>query len=214
VVGGYLSGFGINVDFAPLADTASATTTDPARYFGTDSATVADMTRKSVAGLQGEGVSATLKYFPGSGNTTLNAAGFPSNAESLEEMQANEFPAYSAGIESGADFVMVGNIATPTVSGNQLPASLNPTMIDGTLRGTLGYSGIVISEPMNSATMAASYAPGESAVLFIQAGGDMILMPSDYATAYSAVLAAVQNGTISQERLDQSVSRILHVKLS
>lgn len=210
-IGGYLKSLGFNVDFAPLADTNS---TGNPRYYGSDAATVADMVQKTVSGLQGQGISATLKYFPGSGDTTTGSTGLPSNNETLEQMQANEFVTYAAGIASGADFVMVGNITVPSVTGNQLPASLSPTIVNDTLRGTLGYDGIVISDAMNTAAFTANYDAGEAAVLFIQAGGDMILEPADLATAYKAVLAAVNDGTISQDRLDQSITRILKVKLA
>lgn len=212
-IGGYLSNLGFNVTFSPVADTSTSEGTEALQSFGSDPSTVSSMVQRYVSGLQGRGVSATLKFFPGAGSTSeADANGIVSNNETLDEFMANEGAVYSAASE--ADFIMVGNMSAPSISGNSLPCTLSPVVIGTVLRDQLGYDGIIISAPMNSTAITANYTSAEASVAFIQAGGDMILEPADFAASYSAVLAAVQDGTISQERLDQSVSRIMKVKLA
>lgn len=214
-IGTYLSSYGINVDFAPVADVL----TDPEnktigdRSFGTDPATVGQMAAQAAAGLQETGVSACLKHFPGLGATTVDTHDKLAESErTLEEMQAAEFLGFQPGIESGVDFVMVGHLSVPDVTGDSTPSSLSGVMITDILRGTLGYEGIVITDALDMGAVTEGYSSAEAAVKAISAGADMLLMPEDFEEAYQGVLEAVQDGTISEERIDQSIERIYNVK--
>ena len=130
----------------------------------------------------------------------------------LDDLNATDFPVYQAGIEAGAEFVMVGHISMPNVVGDNTPASLSSKVISELLRGQLGYNGIVVTDAMDMTAITDYYTADQAAVAAINAGADMILMPEDFETAYTGVLDAVNNGTISQDRIDESLRRIYRVK--
>ena len=108
---------------------------------------------------------------------------------------------------------MVGHISLPEVTGDDLPASLSKTIITELLRGELEFDGVVVTDAMNMGAVAEHYSSAEAAVMAVQAGADMILMPADFEAAYNGILQAVQEGQITEERLDRSVERILDLKL-
>ena len=110
--------------------------------------------------------------------------------------------------------MMVGHISLPEVTGDDVPASLSPFVIGNLLRAKLGYEGIVLTDALNMGAVTDQYTSAQAAVKAILAGNDMILMPLDFKSAYAGILTAIQDGTISQERLDESLARILRVKLS
>ena len=114
--------------------------------------------------------------------------------------------------EAGAPFVMVGHIKTPAASGDDLPATLSPTAIDGWLRGELGFAGVVVSDSFAMGAIADYYDQTDAAVRFLQAGGDLILMTPTPEETYQGILAAVGDGTLTESRIDESVLRILAAK--
>lgn len=210
----YLSSLGFNLDFAPVADLN--TVSDSAvgdRSYGSDAAAVSSMVSSMVQGLEENGVSACLKHFPGIGSTAENPRkGLTATDRTAEEFRAEEFAVFQAGIEAGADFVMVSHIAAPALTGDNTPSSMSEKVITEILRGELGFQGIIISDEMNSKAITEYYAADEAAIKALKAGCDMILMPEDFEKAYQGVLEAVQNGTISEERINDSLRRIYRVK--
>lgn len=213
-IGNYLSECGFNVDFAPVADVISeGNTTIGDRSFGTDPNVVGSLVAAEVTGLQSTGVSACLKHFPGMGDTTEDTHdGKAVSQKTLDDMRANDFPAFQAGIDAGTDFVMVGHMALPNVIGDETPCSLSDKIINDILRNELGYDGIVITDALDMSAITESYTSEQAAVMAIQAGADMLLMPEDFQAAYDGVLKAVQDGTISEERINESLKRIYRVK--
>lgn len=213
-IGNYLSECGFNVDFAPVADVISeGNTTIEDRSFGTDPNVVGSLVAAEVTGLQSTGVSACLKHFPGMGDTTEDTHdGKAVSQKTLDDMRANDFPAFQAGIDAGTDFVMVGHMALPNVIGDETPCSLSDKIINDILRNELGYDGIVITDALDMSAITESYTSEQAAVMAIQAGADMLLMPEDFQAAYDGVLKAVQDGTISEERINESLKRIYRVK--
>lgn len=213
-IGSYLKELGFNVDFAPVADVAAGD--DSAlgdRAFGSDPQLVKDMVSNMVGGIEGTGVSACLKHFPGLGSTTEDThEGRVEITKSLEEMQASDFAPFQAGIEAGVDFVMVSHATAPALDDNNVPSSLSRKVITDTLRGELGFQGVIITDALNMTAITDYYTPEEAAVMAIEAGADMLLMPEDFEKAYAAVLAAVQEGKITEERIDESLERIYRVK--
>ena len=216
-IGTYLSSYGFNVDFAPIADvlTNPDNTVIGDRAFSDDPQTAADMVAGAVEGLQSAGVSACLKHFPGHGDTAGDShTGAAETDRTKEEMAAAEFLPFQSGIEAGADMVMVGHISAPNLTGGEkVPASLSEENITGILRSELGYDGIIITDAMNMAAVTDYYEADVAAIMALKAGADMILMPEDFQQAYEGVLQAVQDGTVSQERVDDSLKRIYRVKL-
>lgn len=215
-IGAYLNQYGFNLDFAPDADVL----TNPdnqvigTRSFGTDPYVVSEMTQSVVKGLEDNQVYACLKHFPGHGATSGDThAGYAYTDKTLDELMQSELVPFSNGIQNGVHFIMVSHIAAPQVTGDNLPASLSPYMIQNVLREQMGYDGIVITDAMNMGAISDSYGSADAAVRAVNAGADIVLMPKDFVSAYQGVLNAVENGTISTDRIDESVRRILRLKM-
>lgn len=212
-IGSYLNEIGFNVDFAPVADVAGEGSALGDRSFGSDPQAVSEMVTSAVSGIEGTGVSACLKHFPGLGSTTEDTHdGRVEITKSLEEMRASDFVPFSAGIEAGADFVMVSHATAPALDEDNVPSSLSKKVITDILRGELGFEGVVITDALDMMAITEYYTTEEAAVMALEAGADMLLMPDDFEKAYNAVLAAVQDGTISEERINESLDRIYRVK--
>lgn len=216
-IGTYLAELGFNVDFAPVADvlTNDDNTAIGNRSFGSDAQTVASMVTSELEGLSAAGVYGTVKHFPGHGGTTGDSHdGAVTTERTLEELMAEELVPFQSAVNTGVSFVMVGHISAPNVTGDNTPSSLSKMMITDVLRTQMGYDGVVITDAMNMKAITDHYNSDQAAVLAVTAGADMILMPADYESAYQGLLAAVQDGTITEERIDESVNRIVRVKLS
>lgn len=213
-IGGYLGEYGINLDFAPVADVAEAGHAALGdRSFGADAAQDAQMVKAAVSGIQGAGVSACIKHFPGLGSATADThEGAAVSERTLEELRESDLLPFQAGIEAGVDMVMVGHIALPAVTGDNTPASLSEAVITGLLRKELSYNGIVITDALRMKAVSEQYTSAEAAVMTLQAGADMILMPENFEEAYEGVLAAVNDGTLTEARITESLERIYRVK--
>jgi len=130
--------------------------------------------------------------------------------KSKEEMESCEWLPYEGlGAEN---CVMVGHIAAPEITGTLTPASMSPEIVNDILRQQLGFDGVVITDSLAMGAVTDSYTPGEAAVNAIEAGCDVLLCPYDLQQAFEAVVDAVSSGTISEERIDESVYRILLLK--
>ena len=195
-IGSYLAALGFNVDFAPVADVL----TNPdnqvigQRSFGSDAQTVAGMVTSELQGLSAAGVYGMVKHFPGHGGTSGDSHdGAVSTDKTLEELMAEELVPFQSAIDGGVNFVMVGHISAPNVTGDNAPATLSKVLITDVLRGQMGYNGIVITDAMNMEAITGFYNSDKAAVLAVTAGADMILMPADYNTAYTGILNAVND---------------------
>lgn len=216
-IGTYLSQMGFNVDFAPVADvlTNPENTVVAKRSFGSDGAVAAQFVIKEMEGLHSQGVNAVLKHFPGHGGTAADThAGYAYTESTLEQLMAEDLVPFKEGIDAGAGFVMAAHIAAPQVTGDETPASLSGTLLTDVLRGKLGFKGIIITDALNMGAVTEKYSSSQAAVAALKAGADMLLMPENFGEASQGVLDAVHSGTISTERLDESVRRILRVKLA
>lgn len=213
-IGAYLADYGFTVDFAPVADvyTNPANTVIGSRAFSADANTAAAMAGACARGLASQGVLPVYKHFPGHGDTAEDSHnGLAVTYKTHDELAACEWIPYSANDLTGCA-VMVGHIAAPNVTGDLTPASLSGTMITGYLRGELGFTGLVITDSMAMHGVTDAYSSGDAAIAAIEAGVDIILMPEVLSEAFDAVAAAVENGTISEARLNESVYRVLQYK--
>ncbi len=213
-IGADIGALGFNVDFAPVADVDISPYNELGdRIFSDDPNVVANMVANVVRGLNSSGVAATLKHFPGlgaeSGNTHTDSAIVIDR--SLEQLRNEEFVPFRRGIQAGADFVMVGHQQV-TAFGDELPADLSYTAVTEMLRGELGFDGIAITDSQVMNTISNVYYSGTAAVMSVKAGIDMILTPGDLDDAVNGVYNAVLSGEISEERINESVTRILTVK--
>lgn len=213
-IASYLSNLGFNLDFAPVADVVTVEgSVVEGRSFGSNAGEVGAMAAAAVEGLQGGGVSACLKHFPGIGSSTEDTHdAMVVSEQTLEDFEEGEFLSFQAGIDAGADMVMVSHLSVPAVIGDNTPSSLSDKMISEILRGQLGYEGIVITDALNMGAVTEYYSSGEAAVKALQAGADMLLMPENFEEAYEGLLQAVNDGTITEERIDESLRRIYRVK--
>ncbi len=213
-IGEVLSTLGINVNFAPVAD-VNTNPNNPvigSRAYSSDAELVVGRVSAFVSALQETGVSGAAKHFPGHGDTTTDShTGNAVVSHDLSRLEEVEFLPFQAAIEADVAMILVGHIQLPNVTGDDLPATLNPQVID-LLRTNLGYNGIAITDAMNMGAITQNYGAGQSAVMAVEAGIDIVLMPADLEEAYIALLEAVESERITQENLDDSVTRILQLK--
>jgi len=214
-IGSYLREYGLNVDFAPVADV----NTNPNnivignRAFGSDPTLVANMVSAQIQGFHSQGIMTCAKHFPGHGDTSADThTGYVAVSKDWNQMLGCEIKPFKNAINSGTDFVMVAHIVADNVSHDGLPASLSPVIVTDKLKNELGFGGIVITDAMEMGAIHQNYTDADSAVLAVKAGIDIILMPYDFESAYNSVVNAVRSGEISRERIDDSVRRILTVK--
>lgn len=214
-IGTSLSELGFNLNLAPVADVNISPENElGSRIFSSDAQVVSEMSANFVRGVEDKGISATLKHFPGLGAGTGNTHhGSVVIDRSYSDLLGTEFVAFSGGIQAGADFVMIGHQIT-TASEDYLPGDLSPTVVTQWLKTDLGFDGIVITDSHSMGAITENYTPGEAAVLSIKAGVDIILMPYDLKNAVSGVQAAISSGEITEERINESVSKILAKKFS
>lgn len=216
-IGGYLKKYGFHIDFAPVADV----NTNPEnivigkRAFSDHPDKAAPMVAKYLEGLASAGITGCLKHFPGHGDTKDDShTGYVQTDKNWDELLRCELIPFQAGIKAGARLIMTAHIAAPRITGSDVPATLSPLMLQDKLRGELGYDGIIVSDALGMGAISKHYSSAESAVLCLKAGGDILLMPEKLPEAFEAVLKAVENGEISEGRIDESVRRILGLKAS
>lgn len=209
-----LASYGINVDLAPVADLANVEkSVMAARAYGNDAAAVSSYVIDMMNGLQEQGVTACIKHFPcGGGIAADTHDGLAVSDRSAEELRSQELTVYQSSMDSGAQMIMVGHMAVPALTGDNTPASLSAVVVTDLLRGEMGYRGVVITDAMDMKAISEYYSSGQAAVLALKAGCDMILTPENFREAYEAVLSAVQDGTIAEERINDALRRIYRIK--
>ena len=213
-IGGSLHAIGFNMDFAPVADVSSGSASViGSRSFGSDAQLCASMVSVMTGSLIAEEIVPCLKHFPGYGSAiTDDHYGTSILTKTLDELEACDFLPFASGIEAGAPFVMVSHLSVPEVVGDETPSDLSSKIVSEILRNKLGFTGVIITDSHQMASITDHYTSGEAAVKALQAGVDMILMPQDLQAAFDGVKAALSDGTLTQERIDESVLRILQVK--
>jgi len=217
IIGNYLNNLGFNVDFAPVADviTHPENTVIGDRSFGTDADIVTEYAMAYSDGLHANRILSTLKHFPGHGATKADShEGYAYSDKTYEELLQAELLPFAAAKDHGVDMIMVAHISLPNVIGDATPCSLSHRMITEVLRNDLQYEGLIITDALNMGAISKNFTPGEAAVKAIEAGVDLLLMPTDLDAAYSALCQAVTDGKLSEDRIDESVRRILKVKLN
>ena len=215
-IGTYLSDLGFNMDAAPDTDVLTNPENQVVKYrsFGSDPELVARMAAAELKGLNDQGIIGMYKHFPGHGGTTADShEGYAYVDDTQEELKSGAFIPFQDGIDNGIQVIMVSHISCPNVTGDNTPATLSEMMITDILRGEMGFDGMVITDALNMGAITAQYSSSEAAVAALNAGADMLLMPEDFQSAYKGVLSAVESGTVSEERIDESVRRILEVKV-
>ncbi len=207
---------GVHQNYAPTID-INNNPNNPVintRSFGDDVKLVNEMGAAFVRGTQEGGMIATVKHFPGHGDTDVDThLGLTTLPFDESRLNTIELAPFRAAFEAGAVSVMVGHIAVPkldTAIGR--PATVSPAITTKLLQDAMRFSGLVVTDAMNMRGVSSKFEPGESAVLSLSAGTDLILMPVDADVAIDAIIAAVRRGELSQERIERSVRKILKIK--
>jgi len=213
VVGAEARALGVHVNFAPVAD-VNNNPRNPViniRSFGEDPAQAGAMVAGWVRGLQDAGMLATLKHFPGHGDTDVDShLGLPVIPHPRERLEAVELPPFKAGIAAGAAGVMVAHIEMPEIDPEKQPATFSNKVISTLLRP--GFDGLIYSDAMKMDAITRMASPGDAAVRAVKAGIDVILDSPDSAAAAAAVVAAVNAGDIPRAQVEASARRILEAK--
>ena len=214
-IGTYLKHYGFDIDFAPVADvnTNPENVVIGPRAFSDDPAVAAPMVVNYLQGLKDAGITGCIKHFPGHGDTKADTHyGYASTQKTWEEMLDCEMVTFKAGIKWGCQLIMTAHIGAPKVTGSDVPSTMSPIILQDKLRGELGYQNIIITDAMEMGAITQQYTNAEAAVGSLKAGVDIVLGPRYFTEAFDAVMAAVNNGTLTEERINQSVRRILKLK--
>ena len=215
-IGRYLHRYGFDVDFAPVADV----NTNPEniiigpRAFSDDPETAGKMVQIYLKALQKQGVTGCLKHFPGHGDTQADThLGYAVSHKSREELLSCEMIPFKAGIEAGARIIMSAHVSLPRVTDSDVPSTLSPEVLQGILRGDLGYDGVIVTDALEMGAITNAYPVNEACILAIEAGADVLLCVRDYRSAVDAIVAAVESGRLSESRLDESLMRIYKLRV-
>jgi len=210
----FLRQYGINVNFAPVADVVTSKNAMMyRRAFGGDAQATAEYVRTAVTASESEGVGTCLKHFPGYGNTSGDTHnGLVSLDTTVDELRASDLIPFEAGIEAGSGAVMITHTVMTAIDPDN-PASLSPAVI-ALLRNEMGFDGVIVSDGMDMGAIIDYSDENDVCVTAFLAGIDLMCTPVDGRKAYSALLDAVNDGTISASRLDEAVMRILRWKMS
>ena len=213
-IGDYLSSYGFKLDFAPVADI----NTNPnnivigKRAFGSDPALVSSMVSSFLDGLHNKGIMGCIKHFPGHGDTTADThEDYVSVTKTWEQLEEAELIPFIDNFDN-TDMIMIAHLTLPKITSDGLPATLSKELVTGKLRNELGYDGLIITDALAMGAIAKNYSSSEAAILAFDAGIDILLMPFDYEEAFNGIVDAVKSGRITEDRLNESVLRILNIK--
>jgi beta-N-acetylhexosaminidase len=213
VGGAELAAVGINVDFAPVADTLrpQGNAVIGSRSYGSDPEAVSAQVGAAVKGLRSAGVSSALKHFPGHGHTAADSHDvLPVVAQTRAALDREDLAPFGAGIAAGASMVMSGHLDVTAVDPG-IPATFSRKIMTDLLRGKLKFTGVAVTDAMNMAP-AKRWPAGEAAVRALNAGNDLLLMPPDITAARDGLLTALKDGSLPRARLTEAVTRVLTLR--
>ncbi|MDR0987231.1 MAG: glycoside hydrolase family 3 protein [Ruminococcus sp.] len=206
-----LNKVGFNTDFAPVADVGQDSEAIGNRAFSTDPEIASEKVTNVVKALASRNIISSLKHFPGHGSALADThEGMSITEKSREGFETVDFLPFEAGIKAGADMIMTAHITAPSLDPESVPATFSKPILTDILRGQLGFEGVIITDALGMGAVAEMGAEG--CIKAIEAGVDILLMPVDYTAAKDAIIEAVNSGRISEERINESVLRILKMK--
>ncbi|WP_399013914.1 glycoside hydrolase family 3 protein [Streptomyces sp. FIT100] len=215
IAGAELAAMGIVQNYAPVAD-VNVNPANPVigvRSFGADPQSVAGLVAAQVRGYQSAGVAATSKHFPGHGDTKDDSHyALPTIHHTREQWGELDAPPFQAAIAAGIDSIMTAHIVVPALDPSEDPATLSRPILTGILREQLGYDGVVVTDSLGMAGVRQKYGDERVPVLALKAGCDQLLNPPSLPLAWNAVLDAVKTGELTEQRLEESILRILLLK--
>ena len=214
-IGTYLKEYGFDIDLAPVADvnTNPQNVVIGPRAFSSDPKVASKMVESYLKGLRKAGILGCLKHFPGHGDTQADTHfGYAVSHKTWEELAQCEMLPFRAGIRAGVPLVMTAHVSVPEVTGSEVPSTLSAEVLQEKLRGELGFQGVIITDAMEMGAIVREYPVAEACIKALQAGVDILLCVGDYPKVFDAVLSAVERGELSEERIDQSVRRVLRLR--
>jgi beta-N-acetylhexosaminidase len=206
---------GVHIGFAPVLDVNNnpANPVIGVRSFSEDPQLVARLGTAVIRGMQENGMVATAKHFPGHGDTEVNShLGLPVVPVSRERLERVELFPFGAAIRAGVGMVMTAHMALPGITGDSTPATLSPVVMRDLLRRDLGFRGILSTDAMDMRGVLATMGIAEASKRAVEAGNDILLMPTDIPATIDAVVAGVRQGRFTEARVDSSVRRLLELK--
>lgn len=205
---------GISLNLAPVADvTLKNNSVIAERSYGSSVSNVLSLVKSEVKGMLDQGIDCCLKYFPSQGDVSGDTKTMKVTSQrTKEELMGTECEIYEEMIEEGIPMIMVSHVSMPKVNGDGKPSSLSSVMVTDILRGELGFEGVIITDYMNKTAITRYFKHADASVMAVQAGVDMIAVPGDFKKSYNGLLEAVKSGEITEERIDESLVRILKMK--
>lgn len=212
-IAGYLNPLGIRMSFAPAADVYAAGAQNEARFFGKDAQTVSDLSLAMAQGMRENGVIPCFKHFPGQGgaNGDLNN-GKVTNRRTRFQLEQTDLSPFANAIAKDAEMIMVSHMTAPELDG-KTPCSLSPAVIGELLRSRMGFQGVVVTDSLRMKAITKYYDSDEAAVMALKAGADLLLLPNNFQKAAEGVLQAIDRGELSIARINESVERIVMLKI-
>ena len=213
-VGTGLHSVGITVDFAPVADlSVTAGGIGANATYGDDAAAITPYVTAMADGLLQSGVTPVYRYFPSLAACSQNPLyGRAVCDRSIEDFRSNEFQVWLSAVNAGASMIQMSNVIYPSIDSDSLPSSLSDKTVTGVLRDELKYDGVILSGPLSDAAITSYYTASDAAVMALKAGCDMIYSSPDPRAAVQGILDAVAEGVISEQRIDDALTRIYRVR--
>jgi beta-N-acetylhexosaminidase len=215
ITGEELRAMGINQNFAPVAD-VNVNPENPVigvRSFSSNPDLASSLTEAQVRGYQREDVASTSKHFPGHGDTNVDShTGLPVIDHTVDELERIDLPPFEAAIGARVESIMTAHIVVPALDDSGRPATLSQPILTDLLRRQMNFDGVVVTDALDMQGVREMFGDDRVPVEAIKAGADLMLMPPEFDVAYRAVLDAVRSGEISEDRIDQSVYRLLRLK--
>jgi beta-N-acetylhexosaminidase len=216
VIGTELASVGINQNYAPVAD-VNINPANPVigvRSIGEDPDLVSELVAAQVDGYHDGGVSSAAKHFPGHGDTAVDSHfGLPEVTHTRTQLEQIDLPPFRAAIEHDVDTIMTAHVVVRSIDPSGAPATMSEPILTGLLREELGFDGLVVTDALDMGGATSTYPPDVAPVQAFKAGADQLVLAPQMDVAYGAVLDAVRSGEISETRLDESVYRILRLKM-
>lgn len=212
--GNRLRSFGLDLNLAPVTDVVLANGSAVAkRAFEGDVEDVISMSKNEMKGMLDASIHCAVKYFPSYGDSKSDGStGKVSTKRTKEDLEATEYNVYKQLIAEGAEMIMVSTISMPEITEDDTPACFSDKIVTDILRKDLGYEGIVLTDYVSKASISKTYKQEAVGVQAILAGCDMIVSPMKFKQEYQGVLNAIEEGTITEERIEESIYRIYRVK--
>lgn len=216
VIGTYLQQLGINMNLAPVADLSLVkNSVVSGRSFGEDPEVVSEYVKNMITGMMEQGITPCIKHFPGLGSVKTDTdKGRAVSERTEEEFRAGEFAVYQKLIDAQVPAIMISNVSAPALTGDNIPCTLSAQVVTDILRKEMEFRGLIITDALNEKAVSEYYSSEEAAVMALKAGCDMLVNPENFEEAYNSVLEAVQNGTISEARIDDALKRIYRIKFA